>query len=193
MVRTVTFGGRDWSLGYYAKTNAATRAQQTAVDRGRHRACAHRHHLRPVRLCRLQQFAAQPRNPGTDRLRAAADRRHRRAQPPGQEHPGRDPVDRDAHAAPRLGHRCLARASDRPHPCDVERRHAAQRKPVAGRQAEGTVRVARDPACRPHRGERPGHRRQRARRAERCRCCSSNWLRIPTKACRWSASIRISS
>ena len=31
MVRTVTFGGRDWSLGYYAKTNAAMRAQQTAV------------------------------------------------------------------------------------------------------------------------------------------------------------------
>lgn len=30
MVRTVTFGGRDWSLGYYAKTNAANRAQQTA-------------------------------------------------------------------------------------------------------------------------------------------------------------------
>lgn len=31
MVRTVTFGGRDWSLGYYAKTNAAVRAQQTSV------------------------------------------------------------------------------------------------------------------------------------------------------------------
>ena len=31
MVRTVTFGGRDWSLGYYAKTNVAVRAQQTAV------------------------------------------------------------------------------------------------------------------------------------------------------------------
>ncbi len=31
MVRTVTFGGRDWSLGYYAKTNAQQRAQQTAV------------------------------------------------------------------------------------------------------------------------------------------------------------------
>ena len=31
MVRTVTFGGRDWSLGYYAKTNAANRAQQTAA------------------------------------------------------------------------------------------------------------------------------------------------------------------
>jgi len=31
MVRTVTFGGRDWSLGYYAKTNALQRAQQTAT------------------------------------------------------------------------------------------------------------------------------------------------------------------
>ena len=31
MVRTVTFGGRDWSLGYYAKTNAARRADQTAA------------------------------------------------------------------------------------------------------------------------------------------------------------------
>lgn len=31
MVRTVTFGGRDWSLGYYAKTNVPARAQQTAA------------------------------------------------------------------------------------------------------------------------------------------------------------------
>jgi len=31
MVRTVTFGGRDWSLAYYAKTSAVVRAQQTAV------------------------------------------------------------------------------------------------------------------------------------------------------------------
>ena len=31
MMRTVTFGGRDWSLGYYAKTNAAKRAKQTAA------------------------------------------------------------------------------------------------------------------------------------------------------------------
>jgi two-component sensor histidine kinase len=29
--RTVTFGGRDWSLGYYAKANPVKRAQQTAV------------------------------------------------------------------------------------------------------------------------------------------------------------------
>jgi two-component sensor histidine kinase len=31
MIRTVIFGGRDWSLGYYAKTNAIKRAQQTAA------------------------------------------------------------------------------------------------------------------------------------------------------------------
>ena len=31
VTRTVTFGGRDWSLGYYAKTNADLRAQRTAT------------------------------------------------------------------------------------------------------------------------------------------------------------------
>ena len=31
IVRTVTFGGRDWALAYYAKINVATRAQQTAI------------------------------------------------------------------------------------------------------------------------------------------------------------------
>ena len=31
MTRKVTFGDRDWSLGYYAKTNAALRATQTAA------------------------------------------------------------------------------------------------------------------------------------------------------------------
>jgi len=31
ITRTVTFGGRDWSLGYYGKTNAVKRAQQTAA------------------------------------------------------------------------------------------------------------------------------------------------------------------
>jgi two-component sensor histidine kinase len=31
VVRTVTFGGRDWSLDYYAKINAARRANQTAA------------------------------------------------------------------------------------------------------------------------------------------------------------------
>ncbi|MET0708370.1 MAG: HWE histidine kinase domain-containing protein [Tardiphaga sp.] len=31
ILRTVSFGGRDWSLGYYPKTNIALRAQRTAV------------------------------------------------------------------------------------------------------------------------------------------------------------------
>jgi two-component sensor histidine kinase len=31
VTRAVTFGGRDWTLGYYAKTNAVVRAQQTAT------------------------------------------------------------------------------------------------------------------------------------------------------------------
>jgi two-component sensor histidine kinase len=31
MTRTVTFGGRDWSLGYYAKTSAMRRAEQTSA------------------------------------------------------------------------------------------------------------------------------------------------------------------
>jgi two-component sensor histidine kinase len=31
VVRTVTFGGRDWSLGYYGKNNAVHCAQQTAI------------------------------------------------------------------------------------------------------------------------------------------------------------------
>jgi two-component sensor histidine kinase len=30
-IRTATFGGRDWKLAYYAKTNAVMRAQQTAA------------------------------------------------------------------------------------------------------------------------------------------------------------------
>nr|WP_249145660.1 HWE histidine kinase domain-containing protein [Bradyrhizobium diazoefficiens] len=29
--RTVSFGGRDWQLGYYAKTNSARRAEQTSI------------------------------------------------------------------------------------------------------------------------------------------------------------------
>ncbi|MDD1527901.1 MULTISPECIES: CHASE domain-containing protein [Bradyrhizobium] len=30
-MRTVSFGGRDWQLGYYAKTNSVRRAEQTAI------------------------------------------------------------------------------------------------------------------------------------------------------------------
>ena len=193
MIRTVTFGGRDWSLGYYAKTNAAKRAQQTAAIVGGDRPRADRHRLRAVRLCRLQQFAAQPRNRGQDRLRAPADRRDRRAQSPGQEHPGGDPVDRDAHLAPWRRYRCRARTPDRPHPRDVERGLAAERKPVAGRQAERVVRGrARSRTPSASRSAAPISRSAPAPR-KACRCCSSNWRRIPTKGFRWSASIRTSS
>jgi two-component sensor histidine kinase len=31
VLRTVTFGGRDWSLGYYSKTNSVLRAQRIAI------------------------------------------------------------------------------------------------------------------------------------------------------------------
>ena len=165
MVRTVTFGGRDWSLGYYAKTNAAVRAQQTAVI-----VAAIGLALTGI-VCGLFGYVAY-NNLRLSReievrigFERRLDGRDRRAQPPGQEHPRGDPVDRDANAAPRRRHRCRARALDRPHPCDVERGDAAEREPVAGRQAEGTVRVARDPACRPHRRQRSGYHGERARRA----------------------------
>ena len=135
MLRTVTFGSRDWALGYYAKANAAKHARADRHRGGGDRPGADQHRLRAVRLCRLQQSAAQPRDRSQDRLRAAADGGDRRTQSPGQEHPRGDPVDRDPHAAPRLRHRRRPRAPDRPHPCDVERGLAAQRKPVAGRRS----------------------------------------------------------
>ncbi|MGY4484928.1 CHASE1-domain containing sensor protein [Bradyrhizobium sp. LM3.2] len=106
--RTVSFGGRDWQLGYYAKTNSARRAEQTAIIVAAIGFAITAMVCGLFGLCRLQQSAAQPGNPGQNRLRAPADGGHRRAQPPGQEHPGGDPVDRDAHAAPWLRHRCRA-------------------------------------------------------------------------------------
>ena len=193
MVRTVTFGGRDWSLGYYAKTNAAQRAQQTAII-----VAAIGLALTGI-VCGLFGYVAynnlrlsreiQVRIGFERRLTAVIDELNHRVK--NILAVIQSIVTRTLRHGSDID--VVARAPDRPHPCDVQRGHAAQRKPVAGRQAEGTVRVARDPACRPHRGERPGYRRQRARRADRCRCCSSSWRRIPTRACRWSASTRISS
>ena len=52
MVRKVSFGGRDWSLAYYAKTNAVMRAKQTAAIVAAI-GLLDRHHLRAVRLRRL--------------------------------------------------------------------------------------------------------------------------------------------
>ena len=39
----------------------------------------------------------------------------------------------------------------------------------------------------------PDHNLLLVGRRKACRCCSSNWRRIPMRGCRWSASIRISS
>jgi len=83
VTRRVAFGGRDWSLSYYAKTNAVMRAQQTATI-----VAAIGLALTAI-VCglfgyvALQQPAAQPRNPGSDRFRAPFDRGHRRTQSPG--------------------------------------------------------------------------------------------------------------
>ena len=123
-----------------------------------------------------------PRDPGPDRFRAAVDRRHRRAQPPGQEHPGRDPVDRDAHVAPRLRHGRLARSADRPHPWSVERGHVAQRKPVAGYQAQGLLK-SRTIRMRPHRRSPPDISVS-ARATQSLSLFLFESMTIPTRACR---------
>ncbi len=193
MVRTVTFGGRDWSLGYYAKTNAVNRAQQTAAI-----VAAIGLALTGI-VCGLfgyvayQQSATEPRDPGENRFRTPIDRGDRRTQSPRQEHPCRDPVDRDADAAPRFRHRCRPRTPDRPHPRDVERGLAAQRKPVAGRAAERAVRgPRRSPTPNALRSMVPISPSARGPRKV-SRCCSSNWHRIPTRGSRWSASTLTSS
>ena len=165
MVRTVTFGGRDWSLGYYAKTSAVMRAQQTAVI-----VAAIGLALTGI-VCGLFGYVAynnlrlsreiQVRIGFERRLTAVIDELNHRVK--NILAVIQSIVTRTLRHGSDMD--IVARTVDRPHSCDVERRHAAQRKPVAGRQAEGLVRVARDPACRPHRGERSGYRRQRARRA----------------------------
>jgi len=53
-MRTVTFGNRDWTLGYYAKTNAAVRAQQTAIVVAAMGLALTGIVCGAVRLCRLQ-------------------------------------------------------------------------------------------------------------------------------------------
>ena len=71
VTRAVTFGGRDWTLDYYAKTNAVVRAQQTATI-----VAAIGLALTSI-VCGLFGYVAynnlrpQPGNPSPDRLRAA--------------------------------------------------------------------------------------------------------------------------
>ena len=193
VVRTVTFGGRDWSLGYYAKNNAVQRAQQTAII-----VAAIGLALTGI-VCGLFGYVAynnlrlsreiQVRIGFERRLTAVIDELNHRVKnilaviQSIVTRTLRHGSDMDV----------VARSVDRPHPCDVERGDAAQRKPVAGRQAQGAVRVrarSRTPtASRSTVLISPSARAPRSR----CRCCSSNWPRIPTRACRWSASTRTSS
>ena len=166
IIRTVTFGGRDWSLGYYAKNNAIMRAQQTAAIVG-----AIGLAITGI-ICGLFGYVAynnlrlsreiEVRIGFERRLTAVIDELNHR-------------VKNILAVIQSIVTRTLRHGSD----VDVARElligriHAMsnvvtllERKPVAGRQAEGPVRVARDPACRPHRGQRARHHGERARRAK---------------------------
>ena len=164
--RMVTFGGRDWSLGYYAKANAIKRAEQAAAI-----VAAIGLALTGI-VCGLFGYVAynnlrlsreiQVRIGFERRLTAVIDELNHRV----KNILAVIQSDRDAHAAPRIRYRGRPRTLDRSHPCHVERGLAAQREPVAGCQAEGAVRGARDPALRPHRCQRTRHFRQCAGRAE---------------------------
>ena len=165
MMRTVTFGGRDWSLGYYAKTNAAIRAQQTAVI-----VAAIGLALTGI-VCGLFGYVAynnlrlsreiQVRIGFERRLTAVIDELNHR-------------VKNILAVIQSIVTRTLRHGSD----MDVARElligriHAMSNVVTLlsesqwqGVKLKGLVRGARDPACRPHRGQRPGYRRQRARRA----------------------------
>ena len=160
------FGGRDWSLAYYAKTNAVTRAQQTAAI-----VAAIGLALTGI-VCGLFGYVAynnlrlsreiQVRIGFERRLTAVIDELNHR-------------VKNILAVIQSIVTRTLRHGSD----IDVARElligriHAMSnvvslltRKPVAGRETEGAVRGARDTACRAHRGLRSRHRGQRARRAE---------------------------
>ena len=165
MLRTVTFGGRDWSLAYYAKTSAATRAQQTAVI-----VAAIGLALTGI-VCGLFGYVAynnlrlsreiQVRIGFERRLTAVIDELNHR-------------VKNILAVIQSIVTRTLRHGAD----IDVARElligriHAMSNVVTLlsesqwqGVQAEGPVRGARHPACRPHRGQRPGYRGQRARRA----------------------------
>ena len=166
MVRKVGFGGRDWSLAYYAKTNAVMRARQTAAI-----VAAIGLALTGI-VCGLFGYVAynnlrlsreiQVRIGFERRLTAVIDELNHR-------------VKNILAVIQSIVTRTLRHGSD----IDVARElligriHAMSnvvsllsRKPVAGRQTEGAVRGARDSPCRAHRGLRSRYRGQRARRAE---------------------------
>ena len=165
VVRTVTFGGRDWSLGYYAKNNAAQRAQQTAII-----VAAIGLALTGI-VCGLFGYVAynnlrlsreiQVRIGFERRLTAVIDELNHR-------------VKNILAVIQSIVTRTLRHGSD----MDVSRElligriHAMSNVVTLlsesqwqGVKLRGLFEFARDPACRPHRGQRSGYLRQRARRA----------------------------
>ncbi len=166
MIRTVTFGDRDWSLAYYAKTNALKRAQQTAAI-----VAAIGIALTSI-VCGLFGYVAysnlrlrreiEVRIGFERRLTAVIDELNHR-------------VKNILAVIQSIVTRTLRHGSD----IDVARelligRIHAMSNVVSllsesqwqGVQLKGLFEFARHSPCRPHRGVRPGHRRQRARRAE---------------------------
>ena len=165
IVRTVTFGGRDWSLAYYAKTNVATRAQQTAII-----VAAIGLALTGI-VCGLFGYVAynnlrlsreiQVRIGFERRLTAVIDELNHR-------------VKNILAVIQSIVTRTLRHGSD----IDVSRElligriHAMSNVVTLlsesqwqGVKLKGLFEFAGDPPCRTHRGERPGHCRQRACRA----------------------------
>ena len=152
--RTVTFGNRDWSLAYYAKTSTVRRAEQTAAIVGVIGLA-----LTGI-VCGLFGYVAynnlrlsreiQVRIGFERRLTAVIDELNHRVK--NILAVIQSIVTRtlrhgsDIDVAPR--------APDRAHPRDVQCRHPAQREPMAGRQPAGFVRGAGDPPCRAHCRER---------------------------------------
>ena len=165
VVRTVTFGGRDWSLGYYAKYNAVLRAQQTAII-----VAAIGFALTGI-VCGLFGYVAynnlrlsreiQVRIGFERRLTAVIDELNHR-------------VKNILAVIQSIVTRTLRHGSD----MDVSRElligriHAMSNVVTLlsesqwqGVKLKGPVRVARDSPCRSYCGQRPGYLRQRACRA----------------------------
>ena len=191
-MRTVTFGGRDWSLGYYAKTNAAIRAQQTAAI-----VAAIGLALTGI-VCGLFGYVAynnlrlsreiQVRIGFERRLTAVIDELNHR-------------VKNILAVIQSIVTRTLRHGSD----IDVARelligRIHAMSNVVSllsesqwqGVKLNGLFEARAIPHADRIAVSAPISRSARAPRRA-CRCCSSSWRRIPTRACRWSESTRTSS
>jgi two-component sensor histidine kinase len=168
ITRIVTFGGRDWSLGYYAKSNAVMRARQTAaivaaigialtsIDCGLFGYVTYNN----LRLRR----EIEVRIGFERRLTAVIDELNHR-------------VKNILAVIQSIVTRTLRHGSD----IDVARElligriHAMSNvvSLLSESQWQGVKLKGLFEARAPRKA---------------CRCCSSNWRRTPTKGCRWSAS-----